>query len=194
MKMLMKMGFKQGTGLGKDGQEGRQEPITVELKHNRGGIGIDTARKRKQAEEEQEEMERRKKLDMDPALYREHMAEKAKEGKRIRQITAAAHLCEKKDTEKEIDHNILWTLAPKTPKDVEHEEQEEPVEQEDDDSASLYNKDEVEKLKSLPLDEQLGKLVDYLRDRYQYCFWCGAQFEDKADLDANCPGIAEDDH
>jgi hypothetical protein len=73
---------------------------SIIVKLDRGGIGIDTARKRKLAEAEQEELERQKKLDMDPELYREHMAEKAKEGKRSRQIVAAAHLCEKKDLEK----------------------------------------------------------------------------------------------
>lgn len=74
--------------------------LLIFFEPDRGGIGIDTARKRKLAEEEQEELERQKKLDMDPVLYREHMAEKAKEGKRSRQIVAAARLCETKDLEK----------------------------------------------------------------------------------------------
>ncbi|CAO3593362.1 unnamed protein product [Absidia cylindrospora] len=199
MKMMMKMGFKQGSGLGKDGQTGRQEPIAVELKQNRGGIGIDTLQKRKLAQEEHEALEKRKKLDMDPLLYREQMAEKAKEGKRLRQMTAAVHICQKKDEEKEIEHNILWTLLPKRYEDNDDDETEddkqEEKEEESQEKVDLpYTEEQVDELKSLPLDEQLGQLVDYLRSHYDYCFWCGAQYDSEEDLNTNCPGLTEDDH
>lgn len=40
--MLQKMGFKPGQGLGKSG-EGRTEPLAVEIKADRGGLGRDAA-------------------------------------------------------------------------------------------------------------------------------------------------------
>ncbi len=40
--MLQKMGFKAGQGLGKSG-EGRTEPVAVEIKADRGGLGREAA-------------------------------------------------------------------------------------------------------------------------------------------------------
>nr|CDS32872.1 D111 G patch [Hymenolepis microstoma] len=43
-------------------------------------------------------------------------------------------------------------------------------------------------------DVILSRLTNYLREKHFYCFWCGAQFYDEADLLTNCPGPTEDDH
>ncbi|KAG2158847.1 uncharacterized protein EDB93DRAFT_1237667 [Suillus bovinus] len=42
--------------------------------------------------------------------------------------------------------------------------------------------------------DRLKLLLDYLREKYSYCFWCGTQYEDAIDLEQNCPGPEEDDH
>lgn len=42
--------------------------------------------------------------------------------------------------------------------------------------------------------DRLKLLLDYLREKYSYCFWCGTQYEDAIDLEQNCPGLEEDDH
>ncbi|OAX42895.1 hypothetical protein K503DRAFT_766298 [Rhizopogon vinicolor AM-OR11-026] len=42
--------------------------------------------------------------------------------------------------------------------------------------------------------DRLKLLLDYLREKYSYCFWCGTQYEDASDLAKNCPGPEEDDH
>lgn len=42
--------------------------------------------------------------------------------------------------------------------------------------------------------DRLKLLLDYLRGKYSYCFWCGTQYEDAIDLEQNCPGPEEDDH
>lgn len=42
--------------------------------------------------------------------------------------------------------------------------------------------------------DRLERLLKYLREKYAYCFWCGTQYEDKADMDTSCPGEDEDSH
>ncbi|KAF8528898.1 hypothetical protein BU17DRAFT_37816 [Hysterangium stoloniferum] len=41
---------------------------------------------------------------------------------------------------------------------------------------------------------RLKLLVEYLRSKYLYCFWCGTQYTDSEDLLSNCPGLEEEDH
>ncbi|XP_029107177.1 G patch domain-containing protein 11 isoform X2 [Scleropages formosus] len=47
--LLAKMGYKAGQGLGKDGA-GRVEPIPLNIKSDRGGIGMEEVKKRKAEE------------------------------------------------------------------------------------------------------------------------------------------------
>lgn len=37
-------------------------------------------------------------------------------------------------------------------------------------------------------------VLDYLRRKYSYCFWCGTQYSDPEDMESNCPGEDEDAH
>ncbi|PSR73628.1 hypothetical protein PHLCEN_2v10547 [Hermanssonia centrifuga] len=46
----------------------------------------------------------------------------------------------------------------------------------------------------LNANDRLELVLDYLRRRYSYCFWCGTQYEDAEDMENNCPGVDEDDH
>ncbi len=46
-QLLVKMGYKAGEGIGRDGR-GRAAPISVDLKAGRTGLGVDEDRKRKQ--------------------------------------------------------------------------------------------------------------------------------------------------
>ena len=47
---MAKMGFKAGMALGKK-EEGRKEPVPIEVKTTREGLGRDIDRKRKQKEQ-----------------------------------------------------------------------------------------------------------------------------------------------
>ncbi|KAI8637065.1 hypothetical protein BD408DRAFT_68242 [Parasitella parasitica] len=203
MKMMMKMGFKQGQGLGNStsGSSGIAEPIKVDLKLGRTGIGMDTEIRKR--EREQEEEENRKRVHMDPEEFRNQMAQKAKDAQLLRYINAAVFICENVDEENGVESNILWTLKPPPPppppsiepaedgaKENDQEEEDEKPEETD----PKYPQQDVESLKSLPLTDQLAKLIAYLRETYFYCFWCRAKYTDKQDLDENCPGTTEDDH
>ena len=42
--------------------------------------------------------------------------------------------------------------------------------------------------------QQLDLLLSTLRSQHAYCLFCGCQYSDVQDLQANCPGEAEDEH
>ncbi|CAO3700568.1 unnamed protein product [Rhizopus microsporus] len=193
MHMLMKMGFKQGTALGKKGTEGIVEPIKVDMRNSREGLGMSKKRER----EEEEEFEK-KKLHMDPDEFRAAMAQRAKENQYQRYVVAAVSICQKFDEEAGVGSNILWVLGPEK-EDTEDgnnegKEEEKEDEEEQKEDKPEYPPEQVEELKSLPLEEKIERLTSYLREKYFYCFWCKAKYADKEDLDENCPGLSEDDH
>lgn len=203
MKMLMKMGFKQGQALGsnKSGSSGIAEPIQVDLKLGRSGIGMDSEIRKREREQEEEEL--RKRVHIDPEEFRNQMASKAKDAQLMRYINAAVSICEKLDEENQVESNILWTLKPPPPPETASTEPEdadqqlEKKEEEDEEQEKAepkYPQEDVDALKSLSLNDQLTKLIEYLRETYFYCFWCRAKYTDKVDLDENCPGTSEDDH
>ncbi|KAI1841553.1 hypothetical protein JX265_004718 [Neoarthrinium moseri] len=51
---------------------------------------------------------------------------------------------------------------------------------------------ELDEFNALEPDEKLRRLVNYLRDEYQYCFWCKCSYPDE-EMDG-CPGLTEEDH
>ena len=42
--------------------------------------------------------------------------------------------------------------------------------------------------------EKLKEILDYLKNNYLYCLWCGIKFDSKLDMDENCPGNDYEDH
>jgi len=77
----------------------------------------------------------------------------------------------------------------------------------DDDSASGIEKPELRKVPyseeeiqeatqflRLCAKDRLELVLDYLRQKYAYCFWCGTQYDNQEDLETNCPGSDEDAH
>ncbi|KAF2221901.1 hypothetical protein BDZ85DRAFT_264571 [Elsinoe ampelina] len=52
--------------------------------------------------------------------------------------------------------------------------------------------DEMQEFLELGAGERLDRTVRYLREKWWYCFWCKARYDDK-ELDG-CPGVTEDDH
>ncbi|KAL4784264.1 hypothetical protein BJX76DRAFT_223791 [Aspergillus varians] len=52
---------------------------------------------------------------------------------------------------------------------------------------------ELDEFNALEPAERLKQLVQYLREKHYYCFWCKYQYEDAAELEG-CPGVTEEDH
>ena len=42
--------------------------------------------------------------------------------------------------------------------------------------------------------DRLELVLDYLRNKYAYCFWCGTQYDDQEDMENSCPGTDEESH
>lgn len=251
-KMLAKLGFKGGA-LGKQGGEGRTEPIAVEMREGRGGIGIDEDRKRKVREAVDGQIKRQK---VDEGEYRERMR-REREVKRLEgQIIGAQKIAERFDDgdgegdstingkaedirensrnledgndDEKADApaqaskpskplrsiNVLWRGLPKfrlqkeRDRNMRHDLQQslsrlptydDPDEDKDYKQAfgteveDLDEEDqELDEFNSLEPEERLSKLVAFLRQQYQYCFWCKFRYPD-ANLEG-CPGVTEEDH
>ncbi|KAI1367347.1 putative G-patch domain protein [Xylaria arbuscula] len=51
---------------------------------------------------------------------------------------------------------------------------------------------ELDEFNALEPDVRLGRIVEYLRREYRYCFWCKFEYPDEKM--EGCPGLTEDDH
>ncbi|OLN88584.1 G patch domain-containing protein 11 [Colletotrichum chlorophyti] len=96
--MMAKMGFKGGA-LGVGGTPGvRTEPIAVEVKEDRGGIGMESERKRKMreaAERIEEEIREGKRVKVDPLEYRDRMRMEREAARVQAQVFAAQRVAER---------------------------------------------------------------------------------------------------
>ncbi|TKA57852.1 hypothetical protein B0A49_11354 [Cryomyces minteri] len=96
-QMMAKLGFKGGA-LGKANPDARTEPINVLVKEDRGGIGLDSEKKRKVTEDMEHEAKRVKAEEGD---YRERVRREREEKRIEGQIIGAQKVAERLDTEAE---------------------------------------------------------------------------------------------
>ncbi|KAL2814761.1 hypothetical protein BJX63DRAFT_420638 [Aspergillus granulosus] len=52
---------------------------------------------------------------------------------------------------------------------------------------------ELDEFNALEPAERLRRLVEYLREKHLYCFWCKYRYETAEELEG-CPGMTEEDH
>lgn len=92
LAMMARMGFKPGSALGAAGSQGVKEPLRVVVKEDRGGIGMESEKRRKFREafgEDGDEETKKKKVGEDPIAYRDRMA-REREAVRVEGMVAAA--------------------------------------------------------------------------------------------------------
>lgn len=186
--LLQKMGYKAGQGLGKQGA-GRVEPVPLNIKTDRGGIGMEEVKKRKADEELQNY---RRKVQMKHQVekksledFRVRMRTEREERQIQGDLRKSQRACEQLDSQKGITVPRDSWYWPEAVKDEEEELLEEETKSEGSDD------DEEEEL--IPLDK-LQFLTSYLRGVHFYCIWCGTAFNDEEDLSSNCPGDTAADH
>jgi hypothetical protein len=248
LAMMAKMGFKPGTALGAGNMDARTEPITLSMKDDRGGIGMDTEKKRKFREAHEEDAKRVKAEEGD---YRERVRREREEGRLEALVANAMRVAERMANEKEENAtftngiadnaeeenavttlkisakplkqiNVLWRGLVRRREEKERDRRmrydlhqslsrlptyEDPDEDKEDKMALGKNRiqlqhtlvedleeedPELDEFNALDPAVRLQKLVMYLREKYNYCFWCKFTYPDK-DMEG-CPGITEEDH
>ncbi|KAI9153496.1 hypothetical protein LWI28_012303 [Acer negundo] len=168
-KLLKQMGYTPGSSLGKEGA-GRVEPVGIDIRRSRAGIGREDPYKEKMKREEIEAEKKKRKVE---DLIVEFGSRKKSQWQSRRVIInfnkakAALDQLENKEV-----------VVPEK-EDNEEGEQEEEEEEEEEEEIT---------------EEDLQDVLLKLRDEYQYCLFCGFQYESPEALSSNCPGINEDDH
>ncbi|XP_061766600.1 G patch domain-containing protein 11-like isoform X1 [Nerophis ophidion] len=187
--LLKKMGYKAGQGLGKEGA-GRIEPIPLNIKTDRGGIGMEEAKKRK-AEEELEHYRKKVQAKQKNEIksledFRSRVRTEREERKIEGDLRRSQRACEHLDSQKCITVPREEWYWPK----VENEEEVDGLQEEEEAEEEAREEDIVE----LTSFDQLQILTSYLRGIHFYCIWCGTTFNDEEDLSSNCPGDTAADH
>lgn len=166
MRMLEKMGFKQGGGLGKDGN-GIKEPIQIKVKSNKQGIGSEESERRRK---EEENYNRNLKIIRDQLLYnmrKQQFAERVKE----------------RENQKSVIRDLRQAQFAIEVLDEKHGRSSNPLLIADDDECDID-----------VLSMHLRKMIEYLRSTYFYCIYCGCEYNDEQDLASSCPGWTRDVH
>ncbi|KAJ6968054.1 G patch domain-containing protein 11 [Populus alba x Populus x berolinensis] len=165
-KLLKQMGYTPGSALGKEGS-GRAEPVGIQIRRTRVGIGREEPHKEKRKREEIEaERNRMKERDL-----MEEFGSRQKSQWRSRRVV------------------VNFMKAKAALDQLENKEVVEPKKNEDEEDGEQDEEEEEE-----ITEEDLQELLMKLRDEYQYCPFCGFQYETVEALLSNCPGINEDDH
>ena len=177
-KLMEKMGYKKGEGLGKLGK-GRFEPIPIEVKKNRFGLGKESSDKAKiNVRKQLLEIVAEKKLKLEKIQrndFRTRMSQKYSCHQTERDLSKSQNACLQLDSGEEIQeplYEFFWPtqMLPETLDEV-------------DDDSDKYSS-----------DEKLAMITSYLRQQYLYCIWCASKFDDIEDMMKNCPGDNADAH
>lgn len=180
--MLQKMGYNPGKGLGKT-EEGRVEPVAVEVKVDRAGLGREAAvkdiLKRKMTMLQNRIASQSNSTSV--AEFRNRKKDEAVQKLVHADLRKSQRMCKVLDEEKSILEPAESWFWPEVIK--------EPTSDEDEDEEETEEKEEL-----LEPGEQLELITDYLRQVHFYCCWCATKFEDDQDLTSNCPGATRDDH
>ncbi|CAL1529400.1 unnamed protein product [Lymnaea stagnalis] len=213
--MLQKMGYKPGMGIGKLGT-GRTEPVPIELKTGRSGLGRDTEMKRKATEMNNMRavmaVKRRKAAEKDKETFMGRMSERFNERNVWRDLNTAQKACLQLDQEQGISEPgepFFWPAV-----SLQTEEEDKTGEEEDTEKDKLQDyindvnakhpdvEDEIDKDEVIECptylefseSERLEIVTRYLRNTYFYCLWCGTKYDDKQDLESHCPGNSNEAH
>lgn len=184
-KLLEKMGFKPGTGLGKN-KDGIQEPIEIKFREGKKGVGVESAIKEK-AEKYWQEYEKLEKVQKDS--FEVISRRRIREQKSASDLYKSRVVCEQLDLKKGILENPLWTpfnLVAAQKRAVLLND----LDLKPNVKAELSEVD----IENVKCEENLAKITAYLREKYNYCLWCGEAYSSPTELADLCPGDTEEDH
>ncbi|XP_052117759.1 uncharacterized protein LOC107490107 [Arachis duranensis] len=163
-KLLKQMGYTPSAALGKEGL-GRAEPVGIEIRRSRVGIGLDDPYKEKRKNEKIiAERKRRKEEDL---MQDFGLRQKSRwQSKRV-----VANFHKAKVALDQLENREI----------IEPEKNENDKEEEDEEEEEIT-------------EEDLQEVLMKLRDDHNYCLFCGCKYESKDALFTNCTETNEDDH
>ncbi|KZV36389.1 G patch domain-containing protein 11-like [Dorcoceras hygrometricum] len=163
-KLLKQMGYTPGSTLGKEGG-GRAEPVGLEIRRGRAGIGKEDPKVEKMKRERQT-ADKRKRTEEELIIDFGSRQKERWKGRRVivnyRKAEDVLAQLENRDVE----------VEKKGDEDGENEEEEE---------------EDI-------MEEDLTNVLLKLRNEFRYCLFCGCQYDTMEALLSDCPGINEDDH
>lgn len=190
--LLAKMGYQEGTSLGKGGQSGLMVPIGITVKADRQGLGREVAVK--QLRQRQQELARAKTLqraraeEYDPNEFRQRMIRNSKVKQVEGDFLRCQRACQRLDLEMQFEEPTVewfWPEKTKVPAEVEEDD--------DCDDRKPDGDEQSEEVQYEP-HEKLELVNDYLRSTHCFCNWCGVKYESFEDMTTNCPGTTRNDH
>ncbi|KAK9890087.1 hypothetical protein WA026_008897 [Henosepilachna vigintioctopunctata] len=184
-KLLEKMGFKQGDGLGKT-NSGLKEPINIMLRQGTSGLGREA--------HQQEVLNKKRELKYKKLCDRENKFRITNKEKKKRQLLRedffkAQSICEELDyriNRSDPVEDFYWTKV--TMKKKRKEEKISLMQDEEDEDS------EDEEFESQITEENLSSVINYLRNKHLYCLYCIMTGSNDEDLRENCPGPYRVDH
>lgn len=213
--MLSKLGYQPGSALGAAGNKNAVlEPVAVEIKAGREGVGMANERKRKMHEEAEERREEEREV---VEGYRERVTreresrrvegllggamrvlEGMEEGTAGKRVNVLYRGLVRQRKEEERERRARYDLHQSLSRSAAYEADDEEEKQdrlawggEEEDEADDRD-EELEAFEALVPQERLQRVVSYLREKHWYCFWCKSRYEN-AGMEG-CPGMTEDDH
>ncbi|XP_057783344.1 uncharacterized protein LOC131001115 [Salvia miltiorrhiza] len=166
-KLLKQMGYTPGSALGKEGS-GRAEPVSLEIRRGRAGIGTEDPEVAKMRRERAKyEMNKRKESEL-MEIFGSHQKERWK-GRRV---------------------IVNFRKADATLAQLENREVVVEKKEENDEEKEGEEEEEEEEI----TEEDLLNILLKLRNEFKYCLFCGCQYDTMEALESECPGINEDDH
>uniref|UniRef100_A0A8R1DJ72 G patch domain-containing protein 11 n=1 Tax=Caenorhabditis japonica TaxID=281687 RepID=A0A8R1DJ72_CAEJA len=215
--LMAKMGFKPGMTLGKQREDEIRitEPISLEIKANRTGLGHEAEVVQERNDRVEAVMQKMKEQAAKHEELIEDYSNRRRLDEKVKQLVKDIRACRK--VCEELDHRIDRTVpriawywrSYKVIKDDEKEvrnyhkkvvdEEEEEYKYSNGQPAPADPNWDV----TTPMDElenNLSNINTYLRDNHFYCIWCGANYCSPEDMAEHCPGNTrrahhgDDDH
>uniref|UniRef100_A0A914MY02 G patch domain-containing protein 11 n=2 Tax=Meloidogyne incognita group TaxID=654580 RepID=A0A914MY02_MELIC len=207
-KLLSLMGYKPGMSLGikREGSqnEGIKEPISIQVKANRSGVGHEEEQNEKQRQVCEAHMERMmKRARMEESLavdFRNKKRMHALQKQIISDIQQARSACQQMDLSagKDVpEHFWFWPIySTKLPETSDNED-------DDNENNFSYNYSNgrvapveinFNEMDEDELDNSLSHIIGYLRREHFYCVWCGCAYSDSEDIENACPGSTRNAH
>ncbi|PUZ52171.1 hypothetical protein GQ55_6G248700 [Panicum hallii var. hallii] len=163
-RMLKLMGYDPGA-------RGAAEPVGIEIRRSRAGLGAEPA------------------VAPAPAPAPTEKTREAVEMERRRQEEMMGELRARKSTQWR-GRRLVWDFrkAEAALAQLENREVEPPAPEGEDKDKEAEEEEEV------ITEEDLQNILSKLRNQYQYCLYCGCKYESVEALAKECPGPNEDDH